>query len=110
MPKREALGEFEQLVLLAVARLGDGAYGVSIRDEIKTRTGRSVSRGAIYITLDRLEGRGYVRTWLADPTPERGGKAKRLCALEPKGARALIESRAMLEQMWRGLDPALGRL
>jgi PadR family transcriptional regulator PadR len=109
MPSREALGEFEQLVLLAVARLSDRAYGVSIRDEIRSCTGRSVSRGAIYITLDRLESRGYIRTWLADPTPARGGKAKRLCALEAKGIRALIESRKVLEQMWRGLDVALGR-
>ena len=96
-------------MLLAIARLSDAAYGVSIRDEIKARTGRSVSRGAIYITLDRLESRGYLRTWLADPTPERGGKAKRLCALEASGVRALIESRKTLEQMWLGLDPILGR-
>jgi PadR family transcriptional regulator, regulatory protein PadR len=110
MSNREALGEFEQIVLLAVARLGDAAYGVSIREEIKTCTGRSVSRGSIYVTLDRLEARGYIRTWLADPTPERGGKSKRLCALEPGGVRALIEARKALDQMWRGLDPALGSL
>jgi DNA-binding PadR family transcriptional regulator len=110
MSNREALCEFEQIVLLAVARLADAAYGVSIREEIKTCTGRSVSRGAIYVTLDRLEARGYVRTWLADPTPERGGKAKRRCALQPKGARTLIETRKALDEMWRGLDPALGNL
>ena len=110
MSSRETLGEFEQIVLLAVARLADAAYGVSIREEIKTCTGRGVSRGAIYVTLDRLEARGYIRTWLADPTPERGGKAKRLCALEPKGARALVQARKALDQMWQGLDPVLGRL
>lgn len=110
MSQRDALGEFEQLVLLAIARLDDGAYGVSIRDEIRSRTGRSVSRGAIYITLDRLEARGYIRTWLADPTPERGGKAKRLCCLEAVGKRALIESRTALEKMWIGLDPQFGKV
>jgi PadR family transcriptional regulator, regulatory protein PadR len=110
MPNRESLGEFEQLVLLAVARLGEAAYGVSICHEIKAQAGRNVSRGAVYITLDRLEHRGYIRTWLADPTPERGGKSKRLCAMEPTGAQVLIESRETLERMWRGLDPALGGL
>ncbi len=109
MPPRDALGEFEQMVLLAIARLGDNAYGVSIRDEIKACTGRSVSRGAIYVTLDRLENRGFIKTWLADPTPERGGKAKRLCRVQAAGKRALIDARTVLEQMWTGLDPQFGK-
>src|SRR3954467_11292118 len=78
------LGEFEQVVLLAVLRLGDDAYAVSIRDEIAECTGRDVARGSIYITLDRLETKGYLRSRLADPTPERGGRAKRYYALRPK--------------------------
>jgi DNA-binding PadR family transcriptional regulator len=110
MPQRDALGEFEQLVLLAIVRLGENAYGVSIRDEIRLCTGRLVSRGAIYITLDRLEGRGYIKTWLADPTPERGGKSKRLCHVEAAGKRALVESRTALAQMWSGLDPHFEQL
>ena len=109
MSQREVLGEFEQLVLLAIIRLGKNAYGVAIRDEIKARTGRSVSRGAIYITLDRLESKGYIRTWLADPTPERGGKAKRMCAVEASSVKALKESRTALERMWRGLDLIFGK-
>jgi len=71
------LGEFEQVVLLAILRLGDDAYAVTIRDEILQCTGRDVSRGSIYITLDRLETKGYLRSRLADSTPERGGRAKR---------------------------------
>jgi PadR family transcriptional regulator len=110
MPQRDALGEFEQLVLLAIVRLGENAYGVSIRDEIRSCTGRTVARGAVYITLDRLEGRGYIKTWLADPTPERGGKAKRRCRVEASGKRALLESRTVLAQMWTGLDPQFGKL
>jgi DNA-binding PadR family transcriptional regulator len=110
MSKREALGEFEQLVLVAIARLGERAHGVTIREEIKSRTGRSATRGAIYITLDRLENKGYIRTWLADPTPERGGKAKRVCAIQPAGLQALIEARTVLNRMWQGFRPALGKL
>ena len=70
-----ALGEFEQVVLLSILRLGDDAYAVSVRDEIARCTGREVSRGSIYITLDRLETKGYLKSRLADPTPERGRSA-----------------------------------
>jgi DNA-binding PadR family transcriptional regulator len=110
MTQRDTLGEFEQLVLLAVVRLDDNAYGVSIRDEIYSCTGRRASRGAIYVTLDRLESRGYIKTWLADPTPERGGKSKRLCRVEAAGKRALVESRTALAQMWSGLNPHFEQL
>jgi DNA-binding PadR family transcriptional regulator len=110
MAGKDFLGEFEQTVLLAVLRLGDKAYGVTIREEIEKRTGRSVSRGAIYITLDRLEAKGYLRCWLADPTPERGGKAKRCCRVEPAGLAALRASRKALASLWRGLEPRLGKL
>ena len=101
------LGEFEQVVLLAILRLGDDAYAVSIRDEILECTGRDVTRGSIYITLDRLETKGYLRSRLADPTPERGGRAKRYYALRPKAVEALKESRRALVALWRGLEGVL---
>ena len=103
-----SLGEFEQVVLLAIMRLGDEAYAVSIRDEIARCTGRDVSRGSIYITLDRLETKGYLKSRLADPTPERGGRAKRYYALRPRAVEALKESRRALVALWRGLETALG--
>jgi DNA-binding PadR family transcriptional regulator len=101
----QGLGEFEQLVLLAIVHLRGEAYGVPITDEIERRTRRSVSRAAVYITLRRLEEKGFVSTWMSDPTPERGGKARRYAKLEPGGARALRESRRVVERMWQGLDP-----
>src|SRR5262250_1558091 len=93
------LGEFEQMVLMAVLHLGDEAYAVPIREEIERRTGREASRGAVYITLDRLEKKGYLESWLADPTPERGGRAKRYHKVSAAGATALKRSRAALEKM-----------
>ena len=102
-----ALGEFEQVVLLAILRLGDDAYAVSVRDEIVRCTGRDVSRGSIYITLDRLETKGYLKSRLADPTPERGGRAKRYYALRPRALDALRESRRALVALWRGLEGVL---
>src|SRR5437868_411415 len=103
-----ALGEFEQVVLLAILRLGDSAYAVSIRDEIERNTGREVARGSIYITLDRLETKGFLRSRLADSTPERGGRAKRYYELRPRAVEALRESRRALVALWRGLETALG--
>ena len=103
------LGEFEHVVLLAIMRLGDDAYAVPVRDEITRCTGREVSRGSIYITLDRLETKGYLRSRLADPTPERGGRAKRYYALRPRAVDALKESRRALVALWRGLESALGQ-
>jgi DNA-binding PadR family transcriptional regulator len=100
------LGEFEQLVLLAIAHLEGEAYGVPIVEEIERRTGRSVARAAVYITLRRLEEKGFVSSWMSDPTPERGGKGRRYVKLEAAGARALRDARQAAEQMWRGLDPA----
>jgi DNA-binding PadR family transcriptional regulator len=102
-----ALGEFEQVVLLAILRLGDGAYAVSIRDEILQCTGRDVARGSVYITLDRLETKGFLRSRLADPTPERGGRAKRYYELRPRAVDALRESRRALVALWRGLERQL---
>jgi DNA-binding PadR family transcriptional regulator len=105
MADKEFLGEFEQMVLLAILRLGSNAYGVTIREEIEARTGRAVSRGAIYITLDRLEAKGYLHSSLAEPTAERGGKAKRICRVEKAGLAALRASRRALVSLWHGLGP-----
>jgi PadR family transcriptional regulator PadR len=101
------LGEFEHMVLLAIMRLGDDAYAVPVREEIVRCTGRDVSRGSIYITLDRLETKGYLRSRLADPTPERGGRAKRYYVLRPQAIDALKESRRALVALWRGLETVL---
>lgn len=104
-PPPDLLGEFEQAVLLAALRLGDGAYAVPIRLEIERRAGRAVSRGAVYITLARLEEKGYLASWLGEPTAERGGRPKRFYRVLPAGVVALRESRAALERMWHGLRP-----
>ena len=101
---REHLGEFEQIVLLAVVRLGDNAYGVPVRSEIEKRTRRSLTIGALYRTFDRLEEKGYLRSWFSDPTPERGGRSKRYFRVEPLGLRALGQSRDALAAMWDGVD------
>ena len=95
-------------MLLSILRLGDEAYAVSIRDEIVRCTGRDVSRGSVYITLDRLETKGYLRSRLADPTPERGGRSKRYYALRPRAVEALKDSRRALVALWRGLERVLG--
>ena len=97
------LGEFEQIVLLAVLRLGDGAYGVPIRQEIEVRAKRKVTIGALYATLDRLEAKGYLRSWFADPTPQRGGRSKRYFKLLPAGKEALVRYKAMLDRIWLGV-------
>ena len=94
-------------MLLAILRLEDEAYAVAVREEILRCTGRDVSRGSVYITLDRLETKGYLRSWLADPTPERGGRAKRYYALRPRAVQALKESRGALVALWKGLETKL---
>jgi PadR family transcriptional regulator PadR len=109
MARREHLGEFEQIVLLAVLRLGEDAYGVPIRSEIERRTGRSLTVGALYRTLDRLENKGYVNSWFSDPTPERGGRSKRYFSVRPLGLRTLQASRDALAAMWEGLEPQVTR-
>src|SRR5687767_8167179 len=101
-----SLGEFEQMVLLAIVHLQGETYGVPIAEEIERRTGRSVARAAVYVTLRRLEEKGFVSSWMGDPTPERGGKGRRYVRLEAEGAKALREARHLAERMWYGLDPA----
>lgn len=103
MTRGTFLGEFELLVLLAIAQLNDEGYGVTILEEIGERTGRRPSIGAVYATLARLESKGYVRSWLGPATGERGGRAKRHFALRPAGGRALESTRTTLERMWRGI-------
>lgn len=103
MGKGDFLGEFEQVVLLAVARLDD-AYGVSVRREIERRTGRDVSVGSVYATLARLEEKGLVTSSEGQPTPRRGGRARRLFRILPDGARALRATRGMMDSLWDGLD------
>jgi PadR family transcriptional regulator, regulatory protein PadR len=98
-----ALGEFEQVVLLSILRLGDGAYGVSIREEIAACTERDPSPGALYTTLDRLEGRGLVTSRFGDPTPERGGRAKRYFHVSPAGMAAVARVQRGYRRLLHGI-------
>jgi len=102
-----ALGDFEQLVLLGVLRLGDGAYGAAIRQEIHARSGRDVSITAVYTTLDRLEAKGCLRSWTGEPTPERGGRRRRFYALPTDGAAALRQAYRAFTAMAAGLERRL---
>lgn len=101
------LGDFEQLILFALIRLGADAYGVTIRAQIEARTGRAVSPGALYTALDRLEKRGLVVSRLGDPTPQRGGKRKRLYTLQPAGERALARVYESMRLMANGVASRL---
>jgi PadR family transcriptional regulator PadR len=105
--KTPYLGEFEYAVLLAVLRLGDGAYPVPIRDLIEERTGRPVARGALYTALDRLADKGCVRSRVADASPDRGGRPRRYYSLTPAGLRAVRATHAALERLADGLAPVL---
>ena len=104
MTGRDYLGEFEHIVILALLRLEDRAYGVTVRQEIERRTRREVSIGAVYATLDRLEAKGYVRSHQGDPTPERGGRAKRFFRVTGKGVEAVSRTHQALKRMTEGLN------
>ena len=104
------LGEFEQLVLLALLRLGNDAYGMEVREEIEKRTGREISYGAVYTTLDRLEQKGLVRSWIGEPTPQRGGRRRKHFELLPLGARALKLAHNAYAGMTGGLERRLKAL
>lgn len=104
------LGDFERLILLGLLRLGDDAYGMNIRREIEERTGRTVSLGAVYTTLDRLERKDLVRHHIGGPTPERGGRRRKHYRLQPTGARALRESTRAYNRMTDGLNKLLETL
>jgi PadR family transcriptional regulator PadR len=103
MAQNQHLGEFEQIVLLAILRLGDAAYGVSIRQEIQQRTGRSTVPGALYTTLDRLEQKGLVASRLGEPTPERGGRAKRYYDVTSAGVAAVERAQRSYQSLLQGL-------
>jgi len=109
MPKRSYLGEMELMVLLAVVRLGDDAYGVPISQELLHLAGREVALGSIYAALDRLEEKGCVTSSLGDPTPQRGGRAKRYFRVTPAGVRAITITRMALTNLWSGILLLQGR-
>lgn len=99
----EILTRTEEIILLAVYRLDDNAYGITIRQEVEALVGRSYSVGAIYVPLDRMEERGWLTTKTGSPTAVRGGRAKRFYELTPAGKEALLAAKRLHEQMWSGL-------
>src|SRR6478736_1640499 len=101
------LGDFEQLVLLAVLRLSDDAYGAALRQEIHARSGRDVSINAVYTTLDRLERKGFLKSWVGDPTPQRGGRRRKFYALRPTGVAALRQAYRAFTAMADGFESRL---
>lgn len=101
-------GEFEQMVLLAVLRMGEEAFALAVLRELDRTVGRRVSRGALYKTLDRMVTKGYVRWSVEATTPDRGGHPRRRFSVTPSGVSALRESRQALFRLWDGLDPVLG--
>jgi PadR family transcriptional regulator, regulatory protein PadR len=101
------LGEFEQLVLIALVRLGPDAYGATIRREIEARARRPLSVSAVYTTLERLEQKGLVRSWIGEPTPQRGGRRRKYFELLPPGARALKTAYDAFAGMTAGLERRL---
>ena len=106
---RGSLGEFEHLILLAVYRLGRDAYGVPVIREVEDRTGRSVTQAAAYLTLRRLEDKGFIKSRKGKPTAERGGRAKRFFEITRTGTAQLRDSRNALAAMWDGVDPEFDR-
>lgn len=107
----ESVGQFEQIVLTAILSLRDDAYGVTIHEKAaELASPKNISLGAVYVTLDRLEDKGYVKSWLSDPTPERGGRAKRFYKLEALGERALQESAATARRVWDAVAEIWGHL
>ena len=107
MARRTYLSEFEQLALLSVLRLGNEAHGAEIRRDLEKTADRPVAVATIYVALARLEKRGLVRSWLAEPRRVRGGKARKHYALEPEGVAALRGAKEVLERMWEGVGTAL---
>ncbi len=105
---RESLGSFEMMVLLAVLRAGDNAYGSTIARELEESSGHDVLLGSVYAALDRLETKGFVASHLGDPLPERGGRARKYVRLTPKGLRELRHMQSTLVRLWRGLRELRG--
>jgi PadR family transcriptional regulator, regulatory protein PadR len=108
MGKREFLGGFELLVLFALIRLGDDAYGVPISEAIEESSGREVALGSVYITLERLEQKGLVSSRLGEPTPERGGRAKTYFRITAKGLREVRQARRTMINLWNGVPQFRG--
>ncbi len=105
---REALGHFELMVLLAILRVGEEAYGVPIARELEESSGKNVLLGSVYAALDRLEGKGLVSSRVGDPTAERGGHAKKYFKVTAKGVREVRQSQRTLVKLWRGLPELQG--
>jgi DNA-binding PadR family transcriptional regulator len=108
MTDKTFLGEFEQMVLLAILRLADGAYAVPIREEIELQAKRNVARGALYTTLERLETKGYLTSRMSDPTPERGGRSRRYFTVSAEGVQSLRQSHEAIRNLADGLESVLG--
>jgi PadR family transcriptional regulator PadR len=109
MSSRAYLGNFELMVMLVLIRLGEKAYGIPIAHEIEVAGGREVSLGGIYATLERLQTKGLVSSKLGEPTPERGGRAKKYFSVTAKGVREVREAQRVLKQLWQGLRRLEGR-
>ena len=106
----DSLGQFEQLVLTAILALREDAYGVTIHSKVEELARpKAVSLGAVYVTLDRVEDKGFVTSWLSDPTPERGGRAKRCYRLEALGERVLQESAVTAKRIWDSIVEVWGK-
>ena len=110
MKRGELLGSLEHIILLALARLDGSAHGMIVRREIEERTGRDISIGAVYATLERLEAKGYISSFTGEPTPERGGRAKRLFRFETAGKQALQVSEQTIRNMTAGLKSRWERI
>jgi len=108
MPPANTLGGFEQIVLLVILRAGENSYRVTIRADITACTDREPSPGALYTTLDRLEEKGLVRSRLGDPTPQRGGRAKRFFTVKPGDVQALTLAQRVYQRLLSGLEPLGG--
>src|ERR1700722_357057 len=107
----ESVGQFEQIILTSILSLREEAYGVSIHEKAaRLAAPKNVSLGAVYVTLDRLEDKGLIKSWLSDPTPERGGRSKRFYRLEALGERALQESTATSKRVWEAVAEIWGNL
>ena len=107
MGREGYLGEFEQMLLLAAMRLEEEAYGVALMQELESRVGRAVSRGSVYVTLDRMEDKGWIASELSPSRAERGGRPRRIISVTREGVAALQKSRAALLTLWDGLEEAL---
>lgn len=106
MGTSETLGTLQQLAMLAVLRAGTDAHGARLQEELEENADRRVTIGTVYVTLDRLEGKGLVRSWLGESTPVRGGKARRFYDVTERGRAALAECRDVMDRMWDGVDVA----